>query len=368
MPQPGKYAIKSCRRLLNYVEKSTSKSNYLNQRDQLQKNIMVDRSEYIIDHAIAEGMEVLLAEVIRKYPIIYDRGGKQKNGPSFQDKFDAAWNKISDELNLELDSCKSLWSCMKQKFIKHRKRLDNGEPVTAWPTYSVLHKWLDKHVKKRKSRHDYIKQMKLTQKPKSETNDDDDTNEHDEEWAELMEDKNTMVQVKLKRKADTPISNEKNNMSSTKLHCSSGNRHEPKKRFNIEVVSDSGTTVYNEQDLFDETERKATTIKDAEIVVLDECRAKQSTPQIEIIDVKESIKSNDTDESILKIERLLINFVHSLERLNIEHNAGDSNDAFGKYVASMVRELPASKRMKVRLNILQYATELIASETSPLNN
>lgn len=320
---------------------------------------MVDRSEYAIDHAIAEGMETLLADAIRKYPIIYDKSSKVKNGASFQDKCDAAWNKISDEINLELDSCKSLWSCMKQKFIKHRKRLDNGEPVSSWPTYNVLHKWLDKHVKKRKSRHDYIKQMKQSPKmslTKTELNEDDDTNDHDEEWTELMEDKNTMVQVKLKRKADPSISCEKSSIST------------PKKKFNIEVVSESGTTVYEDQELFSECDQKAM-IKDAEIVVLEESRAKQSTPQIEIINVKDTIKCSDTDESMHKIERILSSFVHSLERLNVDTTAAsDSNDAFGKYIASMVRELPAHKRIKVRLNILQYATELIANETSLSNN
>lgn len=330
---------------------------------------MVDRSEYAIDHAIAEGMESLLADVIRKYPVIYDKSSKQKNGVKFQEKCDAAWNKISDEINLELDSCKSLWSCMKQKFIKHRKRLDNGESVTAWPTYNILHKWLDKHVKKRKSRHDYIKQMKLSPKTsltKTELNDDEDTNEHDEEWTELME--NTMVQVKLKRKADTSNACEQSSISPAKTLCTTSNRYEPKKKFNIEVVSDSGTTVYEEQELFSECDRKAL-IKDAEIVVLEESRAKQSTPQIEIIDVKDTIKCSETDENIHKIERMLSSFVHSLERLNVESNtASDSNDAFGKYIASMVRELPAHKRIKVRLNILQYATELIANETSPSNN
>lgn len=328
---------------------------------------MVDRSEYVIDHAIAEGMESLLADAIRKYPVIYDRGSKQKNGSSFQEKYDAAWCKISDELNLELDSCKSLWSCMKQKFIKHRKRLDNCEPVSAWPTYNILHKWLDRHVKKRKSRHDYIKQMKIGSKSlKSELNEEDDSNEQDEEWAEIVEDKTTStVQVKLKRKADN--SNEKISLSTPKLLCTTNNRFESKKKFNIEVVSEDGTTIYEDQELFDETDQK-TIIKDAEIVVLEENRTKQSTPQIEIIDVKDATKINDTDENILKIERFLSTFAHSLERLNIKNTASDSNDAFGKYIASMVRELPAHKRMKVRLNILQYATELIANETNPLNN
>lgn len=354
----------------------------------------MDRTEYAIDHAIAEGMETLMADVIQKYPIIYDKSCKPKNGISYQENQEAAWNRISDELNLELDSCKSLWCGMKQKFIKHRKRLDNGEPVSTWPTYQKLYKWLDRHVKKRKSRQDYYKQMKLnpksTLKPKTETvnnaddnddsnviDNDDDTNDLDEEWTELMEDNDTMVQVKLKRKPDTSLacrkgdtSNSSSNVSIQKSFASSGTRtFEPKKKkFNIEVVSDSGTTtVYENSDLFSESEQKSI-IKDAEIVVVEESEAKQSTPQIEIIDVKETSKANsDTDESIRKIERILTHFVQSLERLNAANTVTDSvNDAFGRYIACMVRELPAHKRMKMRLSILQYATELIASETNPI--
>lgn len=331
---------------------------------------MVDRTEYVIDHAIAEGMETLMADVIRKYPIIYDKASKLKNGSNFQEKYDAAWNKISDELNLELESCKSLWSCMKQKFIKHRKRLDNGESVSAWPTYNVLHKWLDRHVKKRKSRHDYIKQLKMAPKStltKTEINDEDESNDQDEEWAEIVEDKNTAtVQVKLKRKSDILNDNEKNGLPLPKTLCG-GNRFETKKKFNIEVVSEDGTTVYEDRELFNETDQK-TIIKDAEIIVLEENRAKQSTPQIEIIDVKESLKSNDIDENLQKIERFLTSFTQTIERINIENSATDSNDAFGKYIASMIRELPTHKRMKVRLNILQYASELITNETSSISN
>lgn len=347
----------------------------------------MDRSEYAIDQAIAEGMETLMADVIQKYPIIYDKSCKPKNGIPFPENVDAAWNKISDELNLELDSCKSLWCGIKQKFIKHRKRLDNGEPVSAWPTYHKLYKWLDRHVKKRKSRQDYIKQMKLNPKSglklKTETghgadgdgdddaiDNDDDTNDMDEEWTELMADKNTTVQVKFKRKADMPLACSKTSSSSS---SNTGSRtFEPKKKkFNIEVVSDNGTTtaVYEDPDLFSESERKSI-IKEAEIVVLEESRDEQSTPQtIEIIDVKETLKTgSDTDDCIFKIERILTHFVQSLERVNAADAAAatDSNDAFGKYIACMVRELPAHKRMKMRLSILRYATELIASETNPI--
>lgn len=321
---------------------------------------MVDRTEYEIDHVIAEGMESHLADIIQKYPVLYDKEMKNRYGASFRNKSDLAWNKISDELNLELESCKSLWSCMKQKFIKHRKRLDNGEPVNSWPTFNKLHQWLDSHVKKRKSRIDYIKRMKGPSKTQvkchTESIEDDDTNEPDEEWAELLDDKKTTVQIQLKRKS---------NDSMDSLRQTVGPKSDSKKKFNIEVISESGTTIYDDSEIFSDTSEQKSSIKNSEIVVLE----KNETSQIEVIEVKESVKSETTktsnhfDEFIEKIERILSQHVHSTEQRCIAENLTiDSNDAFGKYIASMVRELPSEKRMKIRLNILQYATELISKD------
>lgn len=324
--------------------------------------MMVDRSELLIDHAIAEGMETALADIIRKYPVLYDKSSKSKNGSTFTDKCDTAWNKISDELNLELDSCKSLWSCMKQKFIKHRKRLDNGDSVSAWPTYNILYKWLNPHVKRRKSRQDYIKQMKLPPKnailkteESEETEERNQQQEEEEEWAEIVEDKNTAtVQVTLKRKAETLTPIESNGFTTSKTICMGNGT---KRKINIELLNERAPVIDEEQFVENES-----LIKDADIFVLEESRPK--TPQIEIINLKETPKTSDMEENINKIERVLSNFTHSIERLSVANSAPDSNDAFGKYIASMVRELPAHKRLKVRLNILRYASELIASEAS----
>lgn len=320
----------------------------------------MDRSEYEIDHVIAESMESLLADVIQKYPILYDKDAKHRIGGAFREKSDEAWNEISDELNLELDSCKSLWSCMKQKFIKHRKRIDNGEAIAPWPTFNKLYKWLNRHVKKRKSRQDYIKQVKtsntktiLEKQNENQTIDDDDTNEPDEEWTELMDDKNTTVQIQLKRKSDAPHSS---------------GQSESKKKFNIEVIRESGTTIYDDGDLFSEPDQKILK-KDEEIVVLEK---RPHTEQIEVIEVKEQIPNPSQRESTVnehelekilnKIDQVLAKYTHSIELCSAENSKSDSNDAFGKYIASMIRELPAEKRMSMRLKILQYTTELISNE------
>lgn len=337
---------------------------------------MVDRSEYLIDTAIAEGMETLLADVIRKYPILYDKTMKQKCGASYQQKCDDAWHKISDEISLELDSCKSLWSCMKQKFIKHRKRLDNGEQVTAWPTYMVLHKWLDAHVKKRKSRNDYIKQMKngasakIDQLKNCSDNDDDVSAgaTANEEWTGILDDSTGDIRLKRKSTIETDSAGEL---------APNIQRHE--KKFKIELISDNGKSIidtYSEHELI-EIDDKADD-KDTEIIVLNEDIRETADHDIEVIElsstptkiidtvdtVVETKTATDIDTNIGKIEKFVNNCVNHIERYNGEYGASDTNAAFGKLLASMIRELPVEKHLQIRLNILQYASELIAKESN----
>lgn len=104
----------------------------------------------------------MLADAIRKHPVLYAKPSNVRFKSVRPEKEPDAWNQISDELNLEVDSCKSLWSCIKQKFIKYRKKLDNGETFTKeWPTYESLHGWLDEHIKKRRTRNDIFKQIRV---------------------------------------------------------------------------------------------------------------------------------------------------------------------------------------------------------------
>lgn len=109
------------------------------------------KAELEMDNQAAEGLETLLAQAIRKYPILYEKNHKYHFASSYPDKHRDIWNRISDELNLEVESCQSLWSCIKQKFIKYRKRLDNGDTLNKeWATYEHLKHWLNDHIKKRR--------------------------------------------------------------------------------------------------------------------------------------------------------------------------------------------------------------------------
>lgn len=308
------------------------------------------------DNAIAEGMESALAEAVRKFPVLYNKTHKHRFQSVYPEQHAEAWSKISDELNLEIESCKSLWSCMKQKFIKHRKKLDKCETVAAWQTYSELEKWLNQHVKKRRTRQDFIKQMKTGQRriKKSESNtdcnDDDDCDGGEEEWTDLMEDKDTMVKIQLKRKDF-----KESNSSST----------DNKKKFKIEVFNEQGSEVFNE---FAEVETNA------KGDVLNNCdKSNTETGQIEVIEVREpqleckNIMSRELsatlDANMIKLEQVVLKCVHLAERSIIENSHTDSNESFGKYIASLVRELPVDKRVRAQFNILQYATELIRKES-----
>lgn len=322
---------------------------------------MSDKMDYEVDNAIAEGMDSALAEAVRKFPILYDKTHKHRFQSVYPEQHEQAWSKISDELSLEVESCKSLWSCMKQKFIKHRKRLDKGEAVSSWPAYDELEKWLNQHVKKRRTRHDFIKQMRASAKlKKSETTaepvseyveEEEEADAADEEWTDFMEDKETMVKIQLKRK-------------DLKEHGGPSTSTENKKKFKIEVISEQGTEVFNEFTEVDEIEKADNVVH------------KVGTPsrQIELIELKEASVGCGDDSStrridaslesnLGKLEQVLVKCVHMVEKTMLETLHTDSTDTFGKYIASLVRELPLDKRVKVQFNILQYATEVIRKES-----
>lgn len=181
--------------------------------------MMASKTEYEIDSQIAEGMEGLLAESIRKHPVLYVKpttNSRFKTTHTERESESDAWNQISDELNLEVESCKSLWSCVKQKFIKYRKKLDNGEAfVKEWAIYDSLQDWLDEHIKKRRTRNDIFKQIRVPLKQEklmavNKTSPNSSTRNENEylvdieaaEWNELTDEKEETQRVKGKRERE----------------------------------------------------------------------------------------------------------------------------------------------------------------------
>lgn len=112
---------------------------------------MESKAVYELEHHLTESMEALLINAVQKHPILYEKSDSYIKLPGHNEQCAAAWEKISDELNLEIESCKTLWLCTKQKFIKYRKKMENGDMVLKeWPIYDTLKGWLDKHIKRRR--------------------------------------------------------------------------------------------------------------------------------------------------------------------------------------------------------------------------
>lgn len=68
-------------------------------------------------------------------------------------------------------------------------------------------------------------------------------------------------------------------------------------------------------------------------------------------------------EGLKKLENVIERCVQLVEKCISQNNhkqAADSNEIFGNFVSTMVRELPAGKRMIARVEILQFTGELIA--------
>lgn len=99
----------------------------------------------------ADNLERLLIQVVRRHPILYNRSHKLQNSALHPIAHQDAWGRIAAELRLDVASCKTLWSCIKQKFIKYRKRISLGEEVSKeWPPYEAMRVWLDEHIQKRR--------------------------------------------------------------------------------------------------------------------------------------------------------------------------------------------------------------------------
>lgn len=104
------------------------------------------------NNTLADQVECMLADKVRQHPLLYDKNLTLRSGSSHSHPHhQLVWSKISNQLNLDIESCVSLWACIKQRYIKNRKRLSNGDTLTKhWPLYDTLSTWLDQHIKTRR--------------------------------------------------------------------------------------------------------------------------------------------------------------------------------------------------------------------------
>lgn len=149
----------------------------------------------------------------------------------------------------------------------------------------------------------------------------------------------------------------------------------PKKKLKIEFIHDiTDDKIESEnEEIFTEIETPdviETTTSTTEI-------CDKPTDTVEILkenDVNDTIASNrsgrcvDRDRDIIleanfdKLEQVIAKCVNLAEKCMAEYSNQDSNEVFGKFVASLVRDLPPDRRMKVQFEIIQFTGQLVRRE------
>lgn len=143
----------------------------------------------------------------------------------------------------------------------------------------------------------------------------------------------------------------------------------PKKKLKIEIIqairntSVDKSTSENEEEIFTEIATPEP------VETAPECSDKQ-TDTVEILNKSEpndTIDSNRSRDIILeanfdKLEQVIAKCVNLAEKCMAEYSNQDSNEVFGKFVASLVRDLPMERRMKVQFEIIQFTGQLVRRE------
>lgn len=156
----------------------------------------------------------------------------------------------------------------------------------------------------------------------------------------------------------------------------------PKKKLKIEILhdtSDDKMIVSENEEIFTEIETPDIIETTIASTTLTEICDKQSTDhQVEILketEPNDTIESNrngrcvdrDRGDIILeanfdKLEQVIAKCVNLAEKCMAEYSNQDSNEVFGKFVASLVRDLPPDRRMKVQFEIIQFTGQLVRRE------
>lgn len=148
----------------------------------------------------------------------------------------------------------------------------------------------------------------------------------------------------------------------------------PKKKLKIEIIHDtSDDKIVSENDeIFTEIETPEIVETTAEICdkATDTVEILKDTEPIETIDSNRNGRCVDRDRDIIleanfdKLEQVIAKCVNLAEKCMAEYSNQDSNEVFGKFVASLVRDLPPDRRMKIQFEIIQFTGQLVTKELS----
>lgn len=143
-----------------------------------------------------------------------------------------------------------------------------------------------------------------------------------------------------------------------------------KRKLKVELINDNDLNVDYDTgtDIFTELESSETNLDQSSksaktdgldiIKIQDKTMDQPSSSSVDVIGCRDVILEANFD----KLDQVIAKCVGLAEKCIADNTNQDSNEVFGKYMASLVRELPNEKRMKVRFEIIQFAGKLIANE------
>lgn len=140
----------------------------------------------------------------------------------------------------------------------------------------------------------------------------------------------------------------------------------PKKKLKIEIIQDDKIASENEE-IF--TEIETADIVETTAICDKTADTVEILKETELNDTIESNRSGrDRHRDIIleanfdKLEQVIGKCVDLAEKCMAEHTNQDSNEVFGKFVASLVRDLPPDRRMKAQFEIIQFTGQLVSRE------
>lgn len=274
------------------------------------------------------------------------------------------------------------WSCIKQRFIKYRKRMSTGEPQAKdWPVYDEMYSWLDEHVQKRISHRSRIEmwgqicsnadgQIK-TDADVDGTNCEDSTDNTcaDSVWSELPTEEpvdgsppNNKAGIVIIRKVakHAAVGDTESEPTPRKRSC---DLSKSTPRNGVGVVRTSVRTSEKVNEMA--TDVRAPTILTASntnvsgISNLREVFAAPPVPISTVATATDNETAVDLNVNTERLQNAISKCVSMAEKCAQRQRSQDPDEVFGTLIASMVRELPAERRRSARVRILDVVGDLL---------
>lgn len=194
------------------------------------------------------------------------------------------------------------------------------------------------------------------------------------EWNEENQKDRTPTANKRKRDMPAPVPRPEVNTRRLKIELPNVN---DKHRRDIETMNTTYTVDADSAEMFSDLETtqtmdsvlKSQKSDDETVEILEIVDKPVLAAELEVVITSKLEKETKLSSSSLpqlpsfdKLETVIGNCVRLAERCIADNTNLDSSEMFGKYIASLVRELPADKRTQIQFDILQFTSNIVAKE------